>query len=390
MATAVIGGINQEWTLHNTEGSSDKLYRVQIVCECQTYGVRADSCRRGDAYNDQAYKAQGLATFEEALKKAEALVKSKVKGGYRIIGGFENTEATGGAEVAVSQAPVGNSKEAKAQTGFRPQLLNSIDEAEAEELILDDRWIMEEKKDGRRRSIQENEDGLTGINKLGEAVPVEQDMAEAARTMFGTSGFLVDGEIIGNTLHAFDLLQVGEGKGGDLREMGYMARKERLELFAKFHPEAQAHISVVKTHVGTEVKRKGFDALKAAKAEGVVFKLKDAEFKAGRPNSNGDQRKFKFTATATFICLGTKTGKRSVLLGILDKEGNVQDMGHCTIPANHQIPEDQALVEIRYLYAFPNGGKLHQPCYLGQRDDVRYEEAVIEQLKFKVVDGEED
>jgi len=385
--TTKIGGITWERTLHNTEGGADKLYRVQVVCDNQTYGVRCDSCRRGNAWVDQGWKHQGLATLEEAVKKAEAVMKGKVKGGYKITGSFENTEALGTAEGP--QAPVGISQEAKARTGFRPQLLNSIEEAEAEQLILDDRWVMEEKKDGRRRSIQEDQNGLTGINKLGEAVPVEHEMAEAARTMFGTSGFLVDGEIIGDTLHAFDLLQVGEGKGGDLREMGYMARKERLGLFAKFHPAVAGSISVVQTHVGREAKRKAFDALKTANAEGVVFKLKDAPFKEGRPNSNGDQRKYKFTATATFICCGTKPGKRSIRLGILDKDGNVQDMGFCTIPANHEIPADQTLVEVRYLYAFPNGGKLHQPCYLGERDDIRYEEAVIEQLKFKPT-GETD
>jgi bifunctional non-homologous end joining protein LigD len=57
--------------------------------------------------------------------------------------------------------------------------------------------------------------------------------------------------------------------------------------------------------------------------------------------------------------------------------------GNVTIPANHAIPKVGAIVEVRYLYAFRESHALHQPVYLGPRDDVEAGECLASQLKFK-------
>src|SRR5207247_598059 len=54
-----------------------------------------------------------------------------------------------------------------------------------------------------------------------------------------------------------------------------------------------------------------FQRLKSEGREGVVFKHINAPYMAGRPNSGGPQRKFKFHATASFI-VGKINAKRSV------------------------------------------------------------------------------
>ena len=58
-------------------------------------------------------------------------------------------------------------------------------------------------------------------------------------------------------------------------------------------------------------------------------------------------------------------------------------------PAWHGLGKviDKAVVEVRYLYAFPEG-RLYQPVYLGRRDDVGAEACGREQLKFKA-EGEQ-
>ena len=58
--------------------------------------------------------------------------------------------------------------------------------------------------------------------------------------------------------------------------------------------------------------------------------------------------------------------------------------GNVTIPPNHTAPESGNVVEIRYLYAFPDSGRLFQPAYLGARDDIPPEECTVGQLEFKV------
>jgi bifunctional non-homologous end joining protein LigD len=112
-----------------------------------------------------------------------------------------------------------------------------------------------------------------------------------------------------------------------------------------------------------------FDAVKRANGEGVVFKEKAAKHAPGRPASGGSQLKYKFVATASCV-VARQNGKRSVALELIDGVGKRFRIGNVTIPANHEMPAVGAVAEVRYLYAFPNGGSLYQPIFLGMRDDI--------------------
>ena len=46
-------------------------------------------------------------------------------------------------------------------------------------------------------------------------------------------------------------------------------------------------------------------------------------------------------------------------------------------------------MECRYLYAFRESGCIYQPVYLGVREDIRSEECVTSQLKYKAEPVEE-
>ena len=59
--------------------------------------------------------------------------------------------------------------------------------------------------------------------------------------------------------------------------------------------------------------------------------------------------------------------KRSIQLGLLQEESLV-NVGNCTVPANQEIPDEGAFVEVRYLYAH-EGGSLFQPTLLGVSAD---------------------
>ena len=81
--------------------------------------------------------------------------------------------------------------------------------------------------------------------------------------------------------------------------------------------------------------------------------------------------------------------KRSVEVGLLAKHG-WQSAGNVTIPPNHPVPKLGQVVEVRYLYAFPESGSLYQPTYLGVRSDIAVEECMRSQLKFKATEAEEE
>jgi bifunctional non-homologous end joining protein LigD len=123
------------------------------------------------------------------------------------------------------------------------------------------------------------------------------------------------------------------------------------------------------------------DKLKRENREGIVFKSLAAAYVAGRPASGGDNLKLKFHATASFI-VNKVNAKRSVSLMLFDGH-KVVPAGNVTIPPNHKIPALGAVVDARYLYAFPESGCIFQSVYLGVRDDITAEQCTVAQLKYK-------
>ncbi len=108
------------------------------------------------------------------------------------------------------------------------------------------------------------------------------------------------------------------------------------------------------------------ERLKAASKEGVVFKRHDAPYVPRRPASGGQALKHKFYETASFL-VSQINDKRSVCLALVEDDTPV-NAGNVTIPPNHDIPAPGDIVEVRYLYAFPESGCVYQPVYLGRRE----------------------
>jgi bifunctional non-homologous end joining protein LigD len=269
----------------------------------------------------------------------------------------------------------GTDREGQA-TGIGCQLLNSVEGDELAARIADDRWCMQEKFDGRRLLVKREGDHVTGVNRRGLETGIPETIRDAALALPATR-FVIDGEAVGGSLHAFDLLELG---GTDLRSQPYSARLAELEgLLATRTGES---ISPVATAFGSQGKERFLMDLRAGNAEGAVLKDLDAAYTPGRPASGGSQLKHKFHATASCVVTG-RNQQRSVELGLVRDDGHLHLSGNVTIPPNHAVPESGSVVEIRYLYAFPDSGKLYQPVYLGARDDIAPDECTVGQLKFK-------
>ncbi len=348
-------------TLYFKQGSSDKIYQTAIEPKDGKYIVTFAYGRRGTTLNTGT-KTQTPVDYATANGIYQKLIKEKVSKGY--------TPGESGTPYQHSE---------KQSSGILPQLLNAVDEEELESLITDPSYWMQEKHDGRRLLIQKQGDQITGINKLGLTVGISIPILKSAKQC--TLDFILDGEAVGDILHVFDVLFVGDDEIGGLR---YTERYLRLmNLLASFQ---HRHIQLVKTYFTAPQKKKALDQLKADNAEGVVFKHTDAPYIAGRPNSGGPQRKFKFHASASFI-VGKINAKRSVTL-LLDRQGLRVHTGNVTIPPNHEIPQPGSVVECRYLYAFRESGCIYQPVYLGQRDDIEPGECVESQIKYKAEPSE--
>jgi bifunctional non-homologous end joining protein LigD len=239
-------------------------------------------------------------------------------------------------------------------------------------LLGDHRHILQEKHDGRRMLVRKTGKEVHGINRRGLIVALPQAIVEAAGYL--PVDCLIDGETVGGTLHAFDLLEVG---GIDVRQRSCIDRYYGLVRIL----DGSGPIRAIHTAILPEDKQRAFEELRSGGAEGVVFKDANSHYTAGRPASGGAQLKFKFVTTASFIVAAVNQC-RSVALVLLDGDRRVT-AGNVTIPPGHEIPCPGDIVEARYLYAYRQSGSIYQPLYLGRRDDMEAADCDVRQLKFK-------
>jgi bifunctional non-homologous end joining protein LigD len=347
-------------TLYHRKGSSDKVYQAAIEPAGNQFVVNFAYGRRG-ATLTTGTKTSSPVDYDTAKKIFTKLVSEKKN--------HPKTPYTEGADGTPYQHSDNQ------PSGILPQLLNSIEEADVERLLRDDDYCAQEKHDGRHLLIRKQDEDIDGINKKGFIVGLAQAVANDIRRLPGN--FIPDGESIGDNYHVFDLL---EWAGENLRPLPYRVRLVRLVnllLSTANHP----HIRLVETAFTTDQKTELWERLRRENREGIVFKRLDAPYVPGKPNSGGPQLKFKFVATLSAI-VARINQKRSVEIGLLNGRTLVS-CGNVTIPANHEIPQVGAIVEVRYLYAFRESGVLFQSVYLGLRDDVDPGECLVSQLKYK-------
>ena len=367
--------------LHYKGGGSDKVYHIAILSDGKSWQLNTAYGRRGSTLNKSAKSC----SEQQARKDFDRITTEKICKGYGSAPGISGDVFGAGSKFVAKHIWVDEAEMVatvpKPEASHLPQLLNAIDEAAAIKLIADDAWVMQEKFDGRRLAIKSNGKVVQGINRKGQFI---EPMAELVDEVLWDAGsYLIDGEAIGSTLYAFDLLELD---GIDIRKKGYIHRHTQLAQMV-CHSDF-SKIWVAPLAITTAEKAALFERVKAEHGEGVVFKRAYAVYEPGRPNSGGNQLKFKFWAQETFKVMNDNGTTRSVFLGAYDVAGATWiDVGKVTIPSNHEMPPVDSFVEVRYLYWYP-GGSLYQPQFEGQRTDVDEFDCDIKKLKIK--QGEED
>ena len=226
--------------------------------------------------------------YQAAVKVYDKLVREKMAKGY-----------TPGAD----GTPYQGTKREDVATGVFPQLLNSIDQAQAEQLASDDGWWMQEKFDGKRILIRKDGEQVVGINRKGLAVALPQPVVGQALAIGGRQ-WLMDGEAVGDIYIAFDLLDAAASTcGRSLTTCDWRP-------WATWCPGSPASFGW-----RTRPKTPPRNARNSPSAVPTIVKAScssgsPAPYKRGRPSSGGDQLKLKFTATASCIVAkanGTKS-----------------------------------------------------------------------------------
>lgn len=346
--------------LHFKEGSSDKEYHVTTQLQPDgRYQVTARYGRSGSATNF-ADKGKSL-DKTTAEKNHQKCVSDKLRKGYELV---SDTFPTG-------EAPTTSTQHATPHPGPRPQLLTAVTSPDPY-LDDDNGWAAERKLDGVRILVTLGNGAVvflaTNRNGTAAALPPALTDALLQLNLIAT----LDGELVDDTYHIFDLLELN---GEDLRPLGYLERRKRLS--ATITPGGP----LVIVPVYTDGKDVLLDQLRALKAEGIVFKRTDAPYVPGR----GDKAlKLKFWKTIDCVVIAHTTNKRSVALGLYPASGSpsrAQHVGHVTVKANQDIPGIGAIVSIKYLYA-TDANILYQPELLRERTDVYADTCTMDQLEY--------
>jgi len=374
----------------NIGGRSDKEYALQLLSDGSRAAVAAQYGRRGGPLTS-GYLTTGAGwsktvvemTPEQAQAAYDRKLSEKQAGGYVA----ENSQATSDTPRPASQPTEVSTLSSGVENAGEPlcELLTEIDEAAAERLVEDPNYWLQRKLDGQRRMIRKSAGKIVGINRKGQIVPLPPEL-EAEVKQLPLSTFLIDGEAIGESFVAFELLEADEP---DLRARPYWYRFSNL-LAALAQAEKESgglhYIRPVETWFKTEQKQEGLKWLHEIRAEGAVFKRIEAPFRPGR---NGQHFKNKFIKSCTCKVIAkdgkdAAKGHNSVALGLLNAKGEWQEVGHASAIGKTFLPADPlgVLAEVTYLYA-TEAGRLYQARITGIRTDVRETECTMSQLIFK-------
>jgi len=348
------------------EGGSNKDYAIWVEAKGDgfivpfLYGAIGGTKQSG-------CKTPAPVSLAEAEKVMAKIVKEKKAKGY----------VEGGDVAAYSQVA------GKVDSGVRPMLLTPADEEDdLERFTRDIAWAAQEKVNGLRLLVRVKDGKVTAINKKGleRSIPlVVSDALEDAGSC------LIDGELVGEVYHAFDLLEWG---GGDRRSYEMVVRHR--QLYQQLASAPGDVIRVVPLAREPETKRGLVENLRRARKEGVVFKHVAAIYEPGRRENLADALavKVKFIKELSAVVKTWNGAKASVELAVFDGDREVS-IGSCTVPAKYASQvRPGVVVNVRYLYATA-GNKLHQPrldptdAGIVVREDVEPKECRFSQLVYE-------
>jgi len=249
-----------------------------------------------------------------------------------------------------------------------PELLTRIKTLEeAVQLILDDDYLAQEKRDGERLLVRRREPQVEGWNKRGHPTEVSSRLKSDLLSV-NVELFVLDGEYERSIYCCWDLLQV---EALDLRSLPYQYRYHVLKPFA-----ACPFLNILPVWAGRQDKREAIAQFLQRGAEGVVFKNRNATYRSGRA---GQHYKLPFEKKATARIRTVHPTKASAELEMLEENGRWLPVSGVKIERGLVKPGDY--VEVRFSTASTNK-RLVQPVFLRKRTDCCDLDCSVQQLDY--------
>jgi bifunctional non-homologous end joining protein LigD len=371
----------KEILLFAPSSGGGKEYKVVLTKEQgDTFAV--DSYN-GPAGNLRSHTAQGTGlTLEEAEKIYLKTFEKKLKGSgssvYTVTYQHDLENSGSGASPTVTIDP---KTIRDVVSPFMAQLLTPLDtDGELRQKLLTGLYVAQLKADGDRVMCEAKRGVVTFFNRKGQVrVDSRSNIAQAVAAL--QEDFFIDGEIVADQYYLFDMLRYRD------QDLSSLAYDKRFTLLKKLLQHAEANLRPIKTvlpSAGFEAQWALFQDIKTKGEEGIVLHLACGSHQPGK----GDEH-FKFKLTERSTCIVRAVNRqRSVGLAMLDDNGNHVDVGNVTIPANHEIPAVDDLVEVEYLYKYAQGS-LVQPIYLGKRLDIDMHECTLAQVRRYKLQGQD-
>jgi|HubBroStandDraft_6_1064221.scaffolds.fasta_scaffold22472_5 bifunctional non-homologous end joining protein LigD len=342
------------------EGSSDKVYNAEIEDVGGAFTVHVAWGRRGAKLNtgDKAVRVT-RAVAEATFAK---LVREKTGKGYE-----ERTAAHEPAAIAPPEGQGSGSRVTgkRAKVGAKAQLLTAIeDDTELARMLADAAMIAQQKLDGVRVLVTVGDDGLVPTNRDGQVTQLAGKALDGLAYL--PKGTIVDGEVIGDAYWLFDVLELA---GDDVRSRGYFERWQLLD--EELEPALTGAAQILPVAQGNKAKQKLHDSLRAARAEGIVFKHRDAPYAGGRGTT---QRKYKFVKSADVIIV--ENAGNAYRMCVYDG-GKLFEVGRVFAGTTNASRADlnarlgrgeKPVAEVKYLYA-TDDHQLFQPVFVALRTD---------------------
>ena len=320
------------------------------------YGAVGGSVKSGTKTKTPVDQAAAEAIFQE-------LVTEKMNGPSHYIAVGESSTAF--------ERPALTATNAEPIKCLSPRLLNDIDPARVVALTADDDWWVQIKHDGDRVQLHLKERRVTLFSgRSAKLRGCPKPIAEAMKTEYGDGSCVLDGELVGDVLWVFDAFEVN---GKDLTKQPYHERYHwLLRVEAVMESPSFKIVRAAETHTAKVALIK---KARAEHAEGVCFINKNAPYEPGKPNTGGNNLRWKFRASASLIVAEHHPSKNSLDVMLADgtRIGSVTMIGKTRPPVG-------TVVEIEYLYC---QGSLVQAVFKGVRTDLLPEACARAQLQFK-------
>jgi bifunctional non-homologous end joining protein LigD len=269
------------------------------------------------------------------------------------------------------------------------QLLTPCDVSLVGQLIEAPDWAAQPKYDGDRMVIHRDGRHVWGQNRRQEIRPLAPPIREAIQAL-PPGDVVLDGELVGGQFLAFDALYHGDM---DLRTFTFAGRWQHLLQLVPERGVVQRALTVWERREKEHL----FQVLADAGQEGIVFRRRDAKYVVGRQPT---AYKCKYWKTLTGLVLAHNAtrqawavaplpyeledmhGRGSIQVGLIDGT-RIINTGDVTVPGSRTVPPLGSLVEIRYIYAFPESKQLFHSTLLRVRTDLPWTACTVAQLQYK-------